>query len=109
VLGTVDEGEIPLVEAGVEAKHLRATADLAIQREAERRHQRIAGRQVQMEIVDVILDGLGERREPLGDPLFVHAATRALFLQQHDLALAIDDLGMVIDAEDARDDLVRSR
>ena len=63
MLRIVDQGKIPLVEAGVEAKRFRATADLAVEREADWRHQRIAGREVQVEIVGVILDGLGERGE----------------------------------------------
>ena len=109
MLRTEDQGKIPLVEAGVEAKRFRASADLAVEREADWRHQRVAGGEVQVEVAGIILDKLSERGEALGHPLLVDAAARALFLQQADLAMTIDDLGVVIDAENARDGLVRSR
>ncbi|MEZ5285908.1 MAG: hypothetical protein R2712_14095 [Vicinamibacterales bacterium] len=53
-------------------------------------------------IVHVVVHRLCQRGQALGQPGLVHPAAGALLLQQLQLAPAVDDLGVVVGADDAR-------
>src|SRR4029077_20254012 len=97
------QGDAILVEVAGGAERPGAAAALALEMEAEGAQQRVVGGELKAALGGLVAVAALEARPPFRRPLRGHLGAIALPLEDGGLALAVDDdLGVVVDAEDAR-------